>query len=852
MPIAARLTPDEELEQFVGGYYDDPLGYVRIAFPWGEAGTFLAEYPEPRAWQCEFLEWLGGEIKARAFDGVHPVAAIEAAVSSGHGIGKGALTGMLVNFLMSTRKNARGTITANTSTQLDDKTWASTLQWHKLSVTAHWFEANTQILYRVGHRESWRCTPQTCDPDNSESFAGQHSAQSTSFYINDEDCCREDTEVLTRRGWVRFPTLTAADECVTMDQMTGIAEYQPVVALHWAKRSGQMLECTGRNASWSVTPNHKMWVQTRRPRTASYGPWRLKTAKDVTRHDRMSRLVQWGAPDVSTFTIPAFTSARKHFPARTVPMDAWCAFLGWYFSEGNVVTRINARGGREHVGVGISNRDIGAAEHAARGLGIQTRVYGTAGAVKQFRTHDRALCEYLGPFGLTCLTRRLPGFLRDVSARQMNIFLDAYVAGDGYRKTPKLEILYTSSPFLADGLHELCVKAGWGSTVTVRRLKGRVSDLGSHTATSTTDGYVVTRSAERSMLTFQKAGRIREVDYDGMVYCATLPKHHLLYTRRRGSCVWVGNSNVPEKIHEVQEGGLALGEAMRFLFGNPTRRTGFFYDAVFGEHRHRFKSWIIDTRDVEGHSESFVARIQQTYGDESDAFRVRVMGRPPNASDAQFIGHQRILDATKRHVSVLPDEPLVAGCDLAWGGDDYNVIRFRRGADARTVPPIRIPGRETRDPSVLVNRLADVLTGTYGGYKVAMLFLDSAGIAGPVGARLRQLGHTNLVEVNFGADSPSPKRRFFRDHLWAELNDWLITGAIADDPRLIADLESVDVRYDPKQRLWLESKEDVKKRLKRSPDDGDALALTFGQKVGPKLRTEAEPARPPRPRSAWG
>ena len=493
--VAARsaLTLDAELEEFVGQYYDDPLGYVRVAFPWGQADSPLVQYREPRIWQCEVLEWLGGEIKDRAFDGITAVAPIRAAVASGHGAGKGALTGMLTNFIMSTRRDAKGTITANTSAQLDDKTWAAVLWWHGLSLTESWFAANTQILYRIGHRPSWRVTPQTCAPENSEAFAGQHSERSTSFYMNDED------------------------------------------------------------------------------------------------------------------------------------------------------------------------------------------------------------------------------------------------------------------------------------------------------------------------------------------------------------------SNVPDVIHEVQEGGLAKGEAMYFLWGNPTRRSGAFYDAVFGAKRHRWKSWIIDVRTVEGHNAQLVQEYAEDYGEDSDFFRVRVMGLPPNASDAQFIDSQRVKDAQTRPIAVLPDEPLVAGCDLAWGGSDFNVIRFRRGRDARSIPAIRIPGKLTADPAVLTNRLADILTAEYDGQKVAMLFLDSAGIAGPIAQRLRDLGHRNITEVNFGADSPSPQRRYYRDHMWADMKAWLLTGAIDKFPRLEIDLQTPGLRPDTKQRIWLESKEDIKKRGEKSPDDGDALALTFAQRIAPVPSTPRVPYRPVSP-----
>jgi hypothetical protein len=48
------------------------------------------------------------------------------------------------------------------------------------------------------------------------------------------------------------------------------------------------------------------------------------------------------------------------------------------------------------------------------------------------------------------------------------------------------------------------------------------------------------------------------------------------------------------------------------------------------------------------------------------------------------------------------------------------------------------------------------------------MFLDSAGISGAVGARLRQLGHRNVIEVNFGADSPDAKYHNMRAYMWGE------------------------------------------------------------------------------------
>jgi hypothetical protein len=308
-------------------------------------------------------------------------------------------------------------------------------------------------------------------------------------------------------------------------------------------------------------------------------------------------------------------------------------------------------------------------------------------------------------------------------------------------------------------------------------------------------------------------------------------------------------SEIPSVVFEVGE-GVTLDEHTETIWlvcGNPTRNKGPFYDICFGKSRHRWKRHIIDSREVEGTNKAKLAEWAADYGDNSDFFRVRARGLPPVAESAQFIDQQLIDDAQKRRVVVLPDEPLVAALDAAWGGADENVIRFRCGLDASSIPPIKIKGEFTRDPAVLTAKLASVLTNTYGGRKVAMLFLDSAGIAAPVESRLRLMGFKNIVTVNFGAHSPNPRCAYMRDYMWQEMREWLRNGAIDNDPGLAADLAGPCLVSDNLQRVKLEKKELMKKRGLDSPDDADALALTFAMPVAPR-RVEAPL---PRPASCW-
>ena len=197
-----KLTPDEMLADDMGRFAADPLGFVMYAYDWeNDTSIQLVELSEPYAsrynckygpdvWACEILDEIGEAVKRNAFDGKTPVDAIREAIASGHGIGKSALISWICNWIMSTRPFAQGTITANTSPQLETKTWAQIVKWTRKCITAHWFEITSgkgnMRMRHVDHPESWFCSGQTCREENSDSYQGQHAANSTSFYLFDE------------------------------------------------------------------------------------------------------------------------------------------------------------------------------------------------------------------------------------------------------------------------------------------------------------------------------------------------------------------------------------------------------------------------------------------------------------------------------------------------------------------------------------------------------------------------------------------------------------------------------------------------------------------------------------------
>lgn len=201
------MAPNKEgfspaLTKQLSKFIYDPLGHVMFSYPWDVDRTIqIVELREPwrsrygckwgpDEWACKFLDEVGRETRKRGFDFTKAVEPLRFATVSGHGIGKSTLVAWLIKWIMDTRPMAKGTVTATTIDQLRGKTWAELGKWHRMSATRHRFEYTTgRGAMRLKHKkfpERWVCEARTSREENSESFAGQHAADSTSFYIFDE------------------------------------------------------------------------------------------------------------------------------------------------------------------------------------------------------------------------------------------------------------------------------------------------------------------------------------------------------------------------------------------------------------------------------------------------------------------------------------------------------------------------------------------------------------------------------------------------------------------------------------------------------------------------------------------
>jgi hypothetical protein len=292
------------------------------------------------------------------------------------------------------------------------------------------------------------------------------------------------------------------------------------------------------------------------------------------------------------------------------------------------------------------------------------------------------------------------------------------------------------------------------------------------------------------------------------------------------------SSNIADKVWEVIEGALTDEdtEIIWLAFGNPTRNSGRFREC-FGKFRHLWKTRNIDSRDVEGTNKAYLDQMVATYGEDSDIVKVRVRGLFPSASSLQFISQSLVDAAQARIVKADPTDPLVMGVDVARFGDDESTIYFRRGRDARSIPPIALRQIDTMQLSARVLELSRV-------YGATAIFVDEGGIGAGVVDRLRQL-NAPVFGVQFGGKplgavqlANGEKVANRRAEMWAIMREWLNGGAIPAIDQLSADLTGLEYGFNTRDEIQLERKEHMKDRGLSSPDHGDGLALTFAMPVG--------------------
>jgi hypothetical protein len=304
-------------------------------------------------------------------------------------------------------------------------------------------------------------------------------------------------------------------------------------------------------------------------------------------------------------------------------------------------------------------------------------------------------------------------------------------------------------------------------------------------------------------------------------------------------------SAVPDAVYNAVDGAFTTEGAYAIVASNPTRRTGYFYD-IFNSPKHA-GLWAlrnVDANTARAVIPTSIQRVIQIYGKDSDYYRIKVAGVFP-LSDATSLFSDEMLNAAHDRELVSTNEVTVMSCDPARFGDDYTVFYVRKGR--RIIDRHQLKSLDTVEVALFGLEL-------FKRYTPAAYVIDSIGIgAGVIDTTIHELrkpengkgkdvGKIIDVAVN---GAPVNEEMFvnIRAEMYWHLSQIMDFVSIEIETILL-DEELPKIKYfmaKNESLIQIEPKKDLKAILGRSPNDADALALSFYTEVkqGLKISTDA-------------
>ncbi len=317
-------------------------------------------------------------------------------------------------------------------------------------------------------------------------------------------CFSEDTEILTNKGWKPGKNLKEGDVIATFNREKEEIEYLPVLKMTRDHYKGKMIRLRNRIMDQLVTPNHRVLR-----RIHNYQEGVSKSKYVLEEADKLKTKIP---------LIPLGGSFKGLEPDPDLVKS-----LAWIVSEGSLCRN-------ERIGIVQSKEknpekcdDIrDSLSGAGFPFGENLKLSGFTGKRNCIRFRiNRPMSRKLYNDYFPDYVKRIPDELRNLSTKHARIFIDTYMAGDGW--TPENKI-FTKSREDADMLQEIIAKTGWGST----RLMNK-------------NGIYIVRVIKHD---YSQITSIENTDYNGMVWCPTT-RNNTVVVRRRGKVFISGNSQYP-------------------------------------------------------------------------------------------------------------------------------------------------------------------------------------------------------------------------------------------------------------------------------------------------------------------
>jgi len=284
-------------------------------------------------------------------------------------------------------------------------------------------------------------------------------------------------------------------------------------------------------------------------------------------------------------------------------------------------------------------------------------------------------------------------------------------------------------------------------------------------------------------------------------------------------------SGILAPVYNVLEGNLTGYCNLMLLIFNPTRSKGYAVDTQYRSSEY----WVTlrwNAEESENVKKATIERLEKSYGRDSNPYRIKVLGLPPLTDEQTLIPWDWIEEAIEREQIPLKNDKIIKGVDCG-GGGDKSIIATRKGMK---VYPFK--RNNSGDSAVLRNWIANDIEADQPDH----VRIDTIGLGWHIEGDLRDR-KGSIIEAAPSTRSADDSERFLnkraemywglRDAFEKGLIDLPDTPDIREDGGLADQLGAIKYEPDRKGRTKIIDKKIIKKEIGRSPDEADALALTF-------------------------
>lgn len=296
---------------------------------------------------------------------------------------------------------------------------------------------------------------------------------------------------------------------------------------------------------------------------------------------------------------------------------------------------------------------------------------------------------------------------------------------------------------------------------------------------------------------------------------------------------------IPNDTWDAAEGAFSTGEAFALAISTPGEPSGRFYD--IHARKPGYEDWTaihvtLEEAIAAGRiSQEWVAARKKQWGEASAVYQNRVLGNFDTSGEDNVVPLAWVEQSNARWLAVngKGEGNTAYGVDPAWKGEDKSAIARKVGVVIE-----RVESHAKEDTMQTAGRVAAAVN------KRTPVAIDTIGVGAGVYDRLKELAYSvRSVNVSKPALNPHSKKPLtdesgtvtfvnLRSALWWMLREAIDPSnpdaiALPPDDQLTGDLTAPKWWYNSKGQIVVESKDDIRERIGRSPDKADAVALAL-------------------------